>query len=262
VLVEPVPLDSLVASAGDTIHSLVPRPDGPAPPLHLIQLGVHDLKTPLGNIINLCEVMLAEELERRQQNEFLSSIAANAQAMLKLVMNLLNVAALEAGRLPLRLELVAMHEVVQAALHQIMWLVQRKRVRVSNRVPADLPLPRADWELLVRVFVNLLDNALQHSPDEDEIAAQGEVEGQGVRIDVLDRGPGVPETFRERIFDEFFRVDADRAMSRSTGLGLTFCRLVTEAHGGRIWVSAREGGGSRFSLYLPLRPPERAGQDG
>jgi signal transduction histidine kinase len=113
-----------------------------------------------------------------------------------------------------------------------------------------------DRDLLVRVLVNLLDNAILHNKGNHAIEVSAETESDGVRIDVKDRGPGVPEEFRLRIFEEYFRLNAGGP--RSTGLGLTYCKLVTEAHGGRIWVTPRDKGGSCFSVYLPLNRPDSA----
>lgn len=255
ILVEPVSDADLVRNVEEVIDGLV-HGGPPAPPQpDLFRLEVHDLKAPLGNIVSLSELMLGEPLDPRQREEFLASIAANAQSMLKLVMNLLNVAALESGRLSIRPEQVGLHELMQAAVQQIAWLVRRKGVKVENRIPPDMPTLEGDHELLVRVLVNLLDNALQHGKSADPIEVGAERESEGVRIDVKDRGPGVPEPYRARIFDEFFKLNVGGP--RSTGLGLTYCKLVAEAHGGRIWMTPREGGGSCFSLYLPLRPPQR-----
>jgi len=254
VLVEPLSAAGLVRHVHEVLHALVHgAPPATAQP-DLLRLEVHDLKAPLGNIVSLSELMLTEPLDPKQREEFLASIAANAQSMLKLVMNLLNVAALESGRLSIRPEPAGLHELMQAALQQIAWLVRRKGAKVENRIPPDVPTLECDRELLVRVLVNLLDNAVQHSKAGESIEVSAETEADGVRIDVKDRGPGVPEAFRTRVFEEFFRLGAGGP--RSTGLGLTYCRLVTEAHGGRIWVAPRQGGGSCFSVFLPLRVPQ------
>jgi signal transduction histidine kinase len=217
----------------------------------LLQMEVHDLKAPLANIVNLCELLLSGDLEADRRDEFIVSVSDNAKVMLKLVMNLLNVAALESGRMVLNRQSVQPIDVVQAAVAQIGWLLRRKRMSVRSIMPSDLPDLPADRELLVRLFVNLIDNAVHYGRANDEISVHAERNGKGVRFDVLDHGPGIPAGLRERIFDPYVQLEPGSGNSYSTGLGLTFCRLVAHAHGGRIWVEERSGGGSRFSVWFP-----------
>jgi signal transduction histidine kinase len=220
----------------------------------LLQMEVHDLKTPLGNIVNLCDLLLGGDVEEERRKEFLTAISDNAKAMLKLVMNLLNVAALESGWLVPHREPLQPADLVQGAESQIGWLLRRRRAQLELRVPPGLPTVSGDRDLLVRLLVNLLDNAVQHGGENSRLAVEARAEGEGLRFDVLDRGPGVREELRERIFDPFFRLGPGEGMTYSTGLGLAFCRLVADTHGGRIWVEEREGGGSRFSVWLPAEP--------
>jgi signal transduction histidine kinase len=217
----------------------------------LLQMEVHDLKTPLANIINLCDLLLSGDLEAERRDEFITSVVDNAKIMLKLVMNLLNVAALESGQMTLNRQQVPPAEAVQAAITQAGWLLRRKRMRIRPSIARDLPTLTGDRELLVRLFVNLVDNAVQHGQANDELELAAGRDDGGVRFDVLDRGSGIPEALRDRIFDPYVQLEPGSRHSFTTGLGLTFCRLVVGAHGGRIWVEPREGGGSRFSVWLP-----------
>ena len=111
---------------------------------------------------------------------------------------------------------------------------------------------RADPAILRRVFDNLLGNALEHSPQGGTILVNVVSCDEGIEITVADQGPGVPEAFRERIFEKFQRLENRKTVpGANRGLGLTFCRLAIEAHGGTIWVDEAPGGGARFRALLP-----------
>jgi signal transduction histidine kinase len=115
------------------------------------------------------------------------------------------------------------------------------------------------------VLANLLANALEHdrAGEEIRVAVEPAGEGDGVRVSVADRGPGVPEHLREAVFEKYSRGESRRSGALGNqGLGLTFCKLAVEAHGGRIWVEPRPGGGSRFCFELPKEPAPPGGPAG
>jgi signal transduction histidine kinase len=136
-------------------------------------------------------------------------------------------------------------------------------------VPGDLPPVWIDDEKIQRVLINLLDNALRHTPQDGQITVEAahHAKEKMVTVRVVDTGPGIPAEARDRIFDKFVQLDPQRVLRghKGTGLGLTFCRLVIEAHGGRIWVEDGAGGGAAFCFTLPVghmhsilsRDPER-----
>ena len=113
--------------------------------------------------------------------------------------------------------------------------------RIETRIPPDLPMVRVDFVLMVQVLVNLLDNALKYSPADQPIRVFAEHDGDMICVGVADRGPGIPRADLERVFDKFYRIQRQGAVS-GTGLGLSICRGIVEAHGGRIWASAAPGG--------------------
>jgi signal transduction histidine kinase len=128
-------------------------------------------------------------------------------------------------------------------------------------MPADLPAVWGDAEILRRVLVNLLDNALKFTPAGGQVMIQlapdlqtGDDDSAGVLCSIEDNGPGIPGPYRTQIFDRFVRINVGGGQVRGTGLGLTFCKLAIEAHGGRIWVADAEHGGSRFVFTLPGVP--------
>jgi len=129
--------------------------------------------------------------------------------------------------------------------------------RVSVDTSDEAPVFQGDLGLLRRVFGNLIQNALTHSPRGVSIALTGRRDTSGgVLFTVADDGPGIPPEYHEIIFLRFERVKrAETPRVRSSGLGLTFCKMAVEAHGGRIWVQSAEGRGSQFHIVLPCVPP-------
>ena len=132
---------------------------------------------------------------------------------------------------------------------------QQERTVASADVAGDAPRFLGDRGMIKRVFANLIQNALVHSPDPIELTLIVRADANGIRFTVVDTGPGIPSEYHDVIFQKFEQVRAAHAPRvRTSGLGLTFCRLVVEAHGGRIWVQSTEGRGSAFHFLLPLQP--------
>jgi two-component system sensor histidine kinase KdpD len=128
-------------------------------------------------------------------------------------------------------------------------------------LPADLPLVPIDDVLLEQVLINLLDNAVKHTPDGGPLEITAWARDGTVTVEVADRGPGLPPGDEKRVFDKFYR--GSGSTSRGAGLGLAICRGIVEAHGGRIWAENRPGGGVAFCFTIPLTgtPPELEGID-
>jgi two-component system, NtrC family, sensor histidine kinase KinB len=144
-----------------------------------------------------------------------------------------------------------------------------QRVEIEQRMAVGLPLIEADSEKIVRVLQNLIDNAIKFSPSKGVITLGGSFYGGRSSLPadlplhppihekdrlimwVQDRGPGIPRAYYDRIFEKFGQVRGGKV--RGTGLGLTFCKLAVEAHGGRIWVESEEGAGSVFAFALPIK---------
>jgi two-component system sensor histidine kinase KdpD len=210
----------------------------------------HDLRTPLGVIEGAASALLdtgavIDEATRRDLTE---SIREEAQRLGTRVRDLLDMTRLEAGAVQLDVEWQSLEEVVAAALgHAERGMGE---TRVSVRLPRGLPLVPCDGALVEQVVVNLLENALKYSPPGSPIEVSAE-EGPGeVILSVADRGPGVAPAEEDRVFQKFYQAPGHR-QAGGVGLGLAICRAVAEAHRGRVWVEAREGGGAVFHLALP-----------
>jgi two-component system sensor histidine kinase KdpD len=148
-----------------------------------------------------------------------------------------------------------LEEPVGVALIRLGERLEQHPVRVS--LSPDLPLVPMDGVLIEQVFVNLLENATKYTPAGTPIDIAAEQTDGVVRVDVLDRGPGIPPGEERRIFEKFYRA-AHEGSATGVGLGLTICRGIVTAHGGRIWAENRAGGGAAFHFTLPLtgvQPP-------
>ncbi len=220
----------------------------------LTHMILHDLKNPLSGITGyagLLEMNPAVAADPKASAQ-VGSILNCARTMIDMTMAILDVSKMESGRMPLTIEAVALHTVLRVVVDGLAPHLERSSVEMAIHLPPDLPKLRADREILRRILVNLLGNAVRFSPKNGVITFRAERAGAEVRLIVSDQGPGIPEAFRERIFEKYAQVDlreSDRKMS--TGLGLTFCKMAVEAHGGRIGVSGEPGNGSDFWLLLP-----------
>ncbi len=210
----------------------------------------HDLRTPLTGIIGAAGTLVesADTLSSQVRSELLQTISDEAERVNRLVGNLLDMTRLESGQVTPSREWLPLEEMIGSS-------VQRCAKRLTNHtlkvnVPADLPMLYADSVLMEQVLVNLLDNAAKYSPAGGEIEISASADAAAATVSVADRGPGVPVEQRERIFEKFVR-GQDAVRKPGVGLGLAICRAIVTAHGGRIWVDGRPGGGAVFSFALP-----------
>ena len=213
----------------------------------------HELRTPIATIAGSASSLLDPNtsLDQAARSALTREIQSAAERLNRLVENLLDMSRLDAGRLQLRVEWCDIGDVVGVALRRLKAEVAGRPVSVL--IASDVPLVRIDFILIEQVLVNLVDNACTYTPDGSPLEIAAEVDGKYVRLDVSDRGPGIPSAVLERIFDKFYRVPGTAA--GGTGLGLSICRGLVEAHGGEITAHARTRGGTTFSIRLPMATP-------
>lgn len=217
---------------------------------------IHDLRNPLSVIysaVQMLSMVLPEET--LQANEDLLSIADSAcKRMQRLIDSLLDVAKMEESEITLTLKPVDLKALVERAIAQQTVTARPHNIQLVAALIGEIPPVMADEEQLERVLINLLDNAVKFTPAGGLITVEVEPQATEVAISVIDSGPGIPAAERERIFERFAQVGGDQPQKRGFGLGLTFCRLAIEAHGGRIWVEpGPDDVGSRFTLTLPRK---------
>jgi two-component system sensor histidine kinase KdpD len=221
----------------------------------------HDLRTPLAAIVGAAS-SLAEDGERLSaegRHELSRTIYDEAQRMTRLANNILDMARLESGAVTLNRDWYSVEEIVGSVLNRMHARLEGRPVETD--LEPGLPLVRLDAVMMEQLLVNLIENALKYTPPGTPIALQASREPAGdsasIRLAVADRGPGIPAGSEERLFEKFYRATPEGAQS-GVGLGLTICRAIAEAHGGRIWAENRPGGGARFTVALPLdqSPPQ------
>lgn len=231
----------------------------------LTRMLIHDLRGPLGAIISGIDGGLytldtppdapnyAASIEDTRALLRASHISANR--LLRLVNSLLDVSRLEGREIELDTQPVALVNVAQTVYTALAASAQQARIRVVVDVPADLPLARADCDMIERVVINLLDNAVRYTPEGGEVRISACYEPPGMlRVRVADSGPGIPLQVRDHIFEKFGRAQDNRPLrgAHGLGLGLTFCKLAVEAHGGSISIEdGCEPGGACFTFTLP-----------
>ncbi len=225
----------------------------------LMKMIVHDLKSPLTSVIGVMEMLIDGDYGAlsSEQRGALGEAEGRAEDLLALIEDLLEVARLEENRLTLHLAPLAPAALLTELRHEWETRFQQERASATIEVSDEAPVIEADHTLLKRVFSNLIQNALSHSSRDVAVSFGARRENDGILFTVADNGVGIPPEYHDLIFRKFEQVRTPHIPRvRSSGLGLAFCKLVVEAHGGRIWVQS--GGdmiGSAFHIWLPLRPP-------
>jgi two-component system sensor histidine kinase KdpD len=218
----------------------------------------HDMRTPLASIEGAASTLLQDaEPALAARRELATTIVQESHRMGRLVANLLDMIRVESGTLQVQKEWQLLPDVVGVAL-----LRTEEQLRdhpVATSLPPDLPLVPMDEILLEQVFVNLLENAARHTPAGTAIEIGAESRPGEVVVWVADRGPGLPPGEEDTVFRKFYRGGAGGGI----GLGLTICRGIVTAHGGRIWAENRPGGGAVFRLSLPISgtPPQLVAEE-
>jgi PAS domain S-box-containing protein len=231
--------------------------------LNATRMIVHDLRNPittLSSTVELIENRLTGEVDP-EVYRLTQSAQRGISDMLDMVDSLMDVTRIEAGQLVVDAEAMRLPPLLERVVEHMQPLALQKHIALCSTMPADLPAVWGDAEILRRVLVNLLDNALKFTPAGGQVMIQlapdlqtGDDDSAGVLCSIEDNGPGIPGPYRTQIFDRFVRINVGGGQVRGTGLGLTFCKLAIEAHGGRIWVADAEHGGSRFVFTLPGVP--------
>ena len=212
----------------------------------LASLIIHDLKTPLATLTLETEFALESVSEPSELRDSLSSIDESVATLRRMVMDLLDIGRAESGALTLHRAPVDLKEMVERVASSAQRRILAKQQHLELRVESGML--DVDRELFRRVLENLVDNACKHTKRGGRIVIEATRKLGHLRLDVLDQGPGIPEEARARVFDKYVQLD-DQRHDNSRGLGLTFCKLAVEAHGGQIWVADNDGG-CRFCIDL------------
>lgn len=217
----------------------------------------HELRTPLATIKASVTSLRSEEVpwDTEARADLLAAIDEETDHLNQLVGNLLNMARIEAGVLKPQRTLNSLGEIISSALNRTRQQAQDHKILVD--IPEDLPLVAVDYILIEQVLINLISNSVKYSPENTTVqVVVRQVDNRSLRVTISNQGPPVPEEHLEHIFDKFFRVTAADRVTGS-GLGLSICKGIVEAHGGRIWARNMPGGFA-FNFTLPLTGDDRA----
>jgi len=221
----------------------------------LIEFLVHDLRSPLTNIISGLETLLVstEDNLTPEDRELIEMALIGAHRLLTMVNSILDLRKLEEGKFPLYLKEFEPREAVGEAIRQVQLWARQSNINLQVEFEPNVPEKMiADRWVLIRILVNLLSNALKYTPSSGTIKVRVFMDDGWVHFSVADQGPGIPKEYLDRIFDRFVQVEARKAGAAvGTGLGLTFCKLAVEAHGGRIWIESEVGKGTTVHFVLP-----------
>ena len=229
------------------------------------------LRTPLTSIKGYTETPCSPKPapDPATAQSFLGVILKNTNHMVKMVEDLLQLARLEAPNDPLKMVPVNAGSALLTAWRSCAHHAEGKNLSLENQIPEDNLLVSSDFDQLVQVFRNLLENGIRYSPSDEVLTAACHAQGDNVLFSVRDEGPGISRQHQQRIFERFYRIEKHRSDHwGSTGLGLAICRHIIRNHGGSIWVRSPNPGetkGTTFFFTLrkaPLEPGKQAnGED-
>jgi signal transduction histidine kinase len=212
----------------------------------LVAWASHDLRTPLANMQAMLEAL---EDGLGEPEEYVPALREQVGVLSQLVDDLFELARIDADALTLELQQLPVAPVVSSSLRGVEAEARLRHVRLASDVD-ELLTARFAPDKVERVLMNLLTNALRHTPGDGAVAVRAEPFRGEVRVAVEDTGEGLDTEARERMFERFWRGDRSRT-THGAGLGLAIARGLVEAHGGRIWAEDREGGGARVCFTLP-----------
>lgn len=218
----------------------------------------HELKTPLTSIQGFAQAMLDGAVaDDDSRNRAAQVIYDESDRLRRLVEDLLDLARLDAGQIEFVRQPVNVEALLKSVVDKLVLPAGEKNVELVDRV-SDLPTMVGDGDRLAQVFMNLVDNAIKHTPEGGKVVVRGDTASGWISIHVDDSGAGIPSEDLSRIFERFYQVDKARSggKGRGVGLGLAISRQIVEAHGGRIVAQSSVGKGSRFTVQLPIIRPD------
>ncbi len=224
----------------------------------------HELRTPLTSIKGFTEMILDEDFGEinEEQREFLGIVESNADRLISLVNDLLDISRIESGRVQLKRELVDVEEMITIVVATLEHLIAEKAQALEVVVEQDLPPVELDRDRIVQVLTNLLSNAYKYTQTGGHIRLSAERADGALYFAVADNGFGISEQDQEKLFTRFFRVDSELTREiGGTGLGLNIVKTIIEMHGGEVSLNSELGAGSTFAFTIPLTDEDKQPSD-
>jgi signal transduction histidine kinase len=213
----------------------------------------HELRTPLASIKGFATTLLREDVEWEEESrrEFLSIIDEESDRLTELIGNLLDMSRIEAGTLRVEPEPTDLGPIIQETASEFQMLTHDHRIEIL--LAPTLPLVMADPRRARQILRNLVENAIKYSPQGGSITIAASADANSVQTSVTDQGIGIDPSHLDSVFDRFYQVDsASTRRVGGSGLGLSICKAIVEAHHGAIWVESQWGRGSTFYFTFPL----------
>lgn len=230
----------------------------------LLSMVYHDLRSPLGNVLSSLDVLESiQSFDHDPTTLSLFEIAVRSTKRIERLTNsLLDINRLEAGQPVTNTNPTDARDLIDISVEAVLPIANNKDQEILIRIQEGIPLAEVDENMIQRVLINLLENAVKYTPPESHITVGAAQTGQELCFWVEDTGPGIPAEKRPTIFDKYTRLHG-KGGPKGIGLGLAYCRLAVEGHGGRIWVDQATSGGARFAFTLPIAedPTSMNGQD-
>ena len=228
----------------------------------LTHMIIHDLRTPLASVISGMRTLEAMGGLDAGQQEIVEIATSGGDTLLGMINDLLDVEKIESGAMELDYALLDAATLMQSAVGQVSQLAEDSELKIVQELGENLPAFQGDEDKLKRVLVNLIGNAIKFTPSKGTVTTSIQLtdDRKSLRFSVCDTGQGIPQEAFGRIFEKFGQVDSHKnGHVAGTGLGLTFCKLATEAHGGQIGVESSPGSGSTFSFTIPVEESRSRG---
>jgi signal transduction histidine kinase len=221
-----------------------------------ISIASHELRTPMTSIKGAIDLILGGCTggASKETAELLEVARSACDRMIRLINDLLDLSKIEAGQIGLKLAPLDLRDVAARSLNSLRLLAASDQITLQLVVPEQFPQTKADEDRIEQVITNLVSNAIKFSPASSEVTVELSVDEQWICCSVADQGCGIKEEDLDRIFGKFQQASSP-LRGASTGLGLAITRALVLEHGGKIWAESREGQGSRFVFWLPLRAP-------
>ncbi len=227
----------------------------------LMAMIYHDLRAPLSNVetsLGMLASMLPVENEPTIKS-ILSIVTRSMDRLQRLIDSLLDMHRLDSGQAVIKQKNTSLSELVVDALEIVAPMAEGKRQKINVLVPHELPEIWADSDMLRRVLINLIENATKYTPSDGQIFISAQQQDLFINVCIRDTGPGILPEDQDRVFNKYTRLKNKESI-HGLGLGLAFCKLAIEAHGGKIWIESQKGEGTSFIFSIPVGKPDNSGK--